>query len=195
MKIFRGIATNFQTQGFGLEGTKLEMIPFYVSIGLNAHNGFDWRCDDGENLFWHADCYGKVIKMDYDYNGGWGLEILTEDKDGAFKHRFWHLKQYADGLKVGDTVSTGAWVAKCDNTGKGTTGTHLHFDLKRVIITSTGGYDIVGYDNGYRGCISPQFYFENIFVLDKMKELEAKVSLLQKLLEALKKLFDLLKQK
>ena len=56
---------------------------------------------------------------------------------------------------MGQDVITGAKIGLADNTGKYTTGSHLHFGLKKTDQYS----NTVNLNNGYRGAINPAQYF------------------------------------
>ena len=186
MTIFRSLKTNFQTQGFGIIGTKPDMLPFYQSIGLKAHNGFDWAAKDGEKIYWDCDKRGIVLNTHTDSYGGLGVTVISEDK---YKHIFWHLKGFA--CKAGDILDSGDLIGYADNTGR-STGTHLHRGLKRVAKNKYGNYYTLNKDNGYKGAVF--FPIKNIYVKDYIKSLETRISLFKKVIEIANKLIKLWKK-
>lgn len=197
MRIYRSLKTSFLTQKFGKENTKSSVMPIYQSLGLIGHNGWDWAAKDGEKLYFDVSCVGEVTQKHTDSAGGLGLDIITNDKDGLMKHRYWHLKSYE--CEVGDTVETGDLIALADNTGR-STGTHLHRGIKPQIIDKNGNYKNKLARNGYTGGIDIQPFYKNIFVLSEIENLKKtleiltkQVSLWQRLIQLLKSLFKLKK--
>ncbi len=78
----------------------------------------------------------------FDYNGQiYALEAVLG-----------HLDSYQ--VELGQEVKKGAKIAKSDNTGKYTTGPHLHFGV-RYLKQQNGGWYAQFKDNGYLGYIDP----------------------------------------
>jgi len=164
MIIYRAIKRNIISQSFGQNKS-----PRYKEADMKGHNGIDWVLKEGDPIYFDCDCAGIVVENHIDSKGGLGVVIITDDKDGLFKHRYWHLKQFH--AKVGQRVETGDLLGWGDNTGM-STGHHLHRDMKRLEWWSGGtNYKIQDYKNGYFGGIDYEPFLENIFVLKKMKGL------------------------
>jgi murein DD-endopeptidase MepM/ murein hydrolase activator NlpD len=123
---------------------------WYAQWGLKGHNGIDFEAKTGCPIT--ATHAGIVTVAGKDGDGGIAIEILSETQDDGFKTIYYHLKDVL--VKVGDTVQAGKLIAHADNTGKYTTGDHLHFGLK---FTRDG--QTVNKTNGYNGCIDPSSYF------------------------------------
>ena len=174
------------TQGFGVDKTKPNMLSFYKSLGLKAHNGIDWLAKDGEKIYWPLSKRGQVIGLTTDSSGGLGAIILMEDNGKYYKFIFWHLKSFA--CSVGNILETGWLIGYADNTGM-STGTHLHFGMKEC---DKNG-NTLNYLNEYKGAIDPTFYLKAPYVADYMRLLEAKVKILTLMVETLKKLLSLIK--
>lgn len=192
MKIYRAVQQNWISQKFGQN--KLSM---YKELGLLGHNGWDFVCEDKAPLYFDVDCKGTVIKQYLDSGGGNGIDIITEDKDGIFKHRYWHLHSF--NIVPGDIVESGDLIGLCDNTGR-STGTHLHRGLKPAYLDKNGNYKNTDQNNGYWGAIDQEPFMKNIFILDEIENLkktlsvlQTQTSLLQRLVELLKLLFKLKK--
>jgi len=198
MRIFRAIKSNILTQGFGEEGTKPSMVSFYNSIGLKFHNGIDFsvRCQDNfikdgglcEVIYFDADCYGKITDICNDRLAGLGYGIITEDKDGAFKHIFWHFDSLNPKLKIGDIVGTGDFLGIGGNTGY-STGAHLHRGLKPLLKDTYGNYYVKDRNNGYDGAVDLTPYFQNIFVVDLMENLTIQKTILEKIISLITDFF------
>ena len=152
-----------------------------------GHNGIDWGAKDNEPIYWDCSISGIVLNTEIDSSGGLGVNVITDDYE-IFKHRFWHLKKF--GCIAGQILDTGDLIGYADNTGI-STGTHLHRDLKPMIKDEFGNYKIKDRDNGYFGCVD--YELVNIFVVDYMNILKAKLSLLKKIIIAIKTLIKIFK--
>ena len=123
---------------------------FYQLLGLKGHNGIDFACNRGIQCF--AAHRGLVTWAGEGSDGGIGCTIWEDKK--KFKTIYYHFKSVS--VKEGDWVEAGEEIGRCDNTGKYTTGDHLHFGLK---MTDDIGRTI-NYQNGYKGAIDPKPYFK-----------------------------------
>lgn len=177
MKKFRPVKPDFVSQKFGEN-----RLPMYKEAGLLGHNGIDIPCPNGTEIrFELTDCYGKVYQKHIDDAGGLGLDIITDDKDGIFKHRYWHLKDYC--VEVGDIVESGTLIGHADNTGR-STGSHLHWGLKPQRIDENGNYRNKEPNNGYKGGVD--FKYKDIFVKDYIANLEGQISIIKKIINLIK---------
>lgn len=124
-------------------------LDFYKKLGMAGHNGVDLRTMDGFKCY--ASHSGQVTLAGTFSDGCRAIEIwhLTEH----YKTVYYHLEDIL--VKVGQLIIAGQQIATCDNTGKMTTGSHLHFGLKQ---TDEKG-NTINYDNGYKGAIDPTPYF------------------------------------
>ncbi len=74
---------------------------------------------------------------------------------------FAHLSQFVNP-KIGRWIERGVLVTRSGNTGKYTTGAHLHaLGIRVVQKTWLGGWKAINKDNGYKG------YFNPITLIDK----------------------------
>jgi murein DD-endopeptidase MepM/ murein hydrolase activator NlpD len=126
---------------------------FYQQWGLKGHNGVDFRARNGCSLY--AAMGGTVTSAGKDADGG--IQIKIWNKPNRLMTIYYHLKEVY--VKAGDDVKAGANIGACDNTGKYTTGDHLHFGLKQ---TDEFGMTI-NKDNGYDGAIDPAPYFTQAY--------------------------------
>lgn len=98
--------------------------------GDRTHEGLDIICDKGTKVY--SICDGVVIKTGWNNLGG--FRILIRDNYGL-EFYYAHLSKYAAGLKVGDEVKRGQFIAYSGDTGYGKIGTsgkfiaHLHFGI------------------------------------------------------------------
>lgn len=125
-------------------------VDFYTKLGMKGHNGIDFAATNG------TECYaahnGEVSWAGVDGDGGISVNVV--DKINHFKTIYYHLQDVT--CKAGDIVSAGQLIGHCDNTGKMTTGSHLHFGLK---LLDNNNFNVLNYNNGYLGAINPAPYF------------------------------------
>ena len=160
-----------------------------------GHNGLDFLCDNGSPLYYDVDIEGEVMETHIDSRGGLGIRIFTHDKDGNFKHLFWHLKSFA--CEPGDIVKPGDLIGYNDDTGLSTCP-HLHRGLKPQVLNKFQNWTNEFPNNGFYGAIDPEPYYKNIFILDHLaivNNLLAQISIRKKIIELLRKLIELLKTK
>jgi len=138
------------TQEFGVN-----YVDFYKKFGLKGHNGIDFRCDINTPTYSEID--GTVVSAKYDDGGGNTLIIRSDEISGfCFELRKMHLNKII--VNVGDRVKKNELVAYSGNTGKYTTGPHLHLDLKIVKMGLNGARAVLNYNNGFLGAIDPSPY-------------------------------------
>ena len=184
MKLARPVKKSLLSQGFGVSGTQEYLIPLYNKYGLKAHNGWDWVTKSGSEVRFEAlDCYGKVTHTISDESFGNYVIIITEDKDGCFKHIYGHLKSFS--CKPGDILQSGDLIGLADNTGV-STGSHLHRGLKEAVLKGSI-YITKNKDNGYNGAIDiAPYYKKNIYIKDYIDILQGQISILKKLIKLFK---------
>lgn len=150
------------TQYFG-ENERL-----YRIYGMKGHNGIDLVRPHGSPLYAVED--GEIVGVKHDAGGfGKHVRLLAGDHEWTYGHCSEIL------VKVGDKVEAGQKIALMGNTGfvvSGSTpywksnpyaGTHLHLGLRKIKRSAKGWsypgstlkFDVVNYDNGYKGSIDP----------------------------------------
>lgn len=129
---------------------------------------------------------GIVTFVGSDSKGGWGVEIRTKDprdyngKEVYFRTIYWHLIPNIP-VRAGQEVKVGDIIGYADSTGF-STGDHLHFALKPIIVKENEMWYNVEQDNGYFGAIDPMPYLVGMFAEDyasisnKIKEIADKIS-------------------
>ncbi len=183
MKIYRALQTAIITQKFGEN-----LAHWYKDMGLKGHNGIDFSAKTGEPIYWDCDIRGVVLNTEIDSKGGLGVNVITETEEKIIKHRFWHLKEFK--CVAGQILDSGDLIGIADSTGM-STNPHLHRDTKIMLKNSLGNYYVKEPNNGYGGCEDFLPFFTNIFIKDKMAQLEKQVSLLQKAIEIAKLLLKI----
>ena len=88
------------------------------------HQGLDIKTRSGVPVIAAAD--GRVVKVER--IGYLGKTIEIDHEGGEFKTLYAHLKDYADGLKVGHKVTRDQIIGYVGNTGR-STGAHLHYGV------------------------------------------------------------------
>jgi murein DD-endopeptidase MepM/ murein hydrolase activator NlpD len=134
--------TEFPTiiQPFGVNFTGIPN--FYTRFGLPAHEGIDFAAPTGSKIFACADGVVTQISNGRLPNGtahayGVHIRIRHDTDEGEFETVYAHLLRAVDGLKAGDPVTAGQWIASADNTGN-SRGDHLHLALKKRGATRNG---------------------------------------------------------
>jgi len=149
----RPLAFCLVTQPFGVNYAN-----FYQDLGLKGHNGIDFRCF--EDPICSSNDFTVLYAGKYD-DGGIGIEMISDyyDENGYFKIIYYHLKSILPEVKKGNRFLGGQPLGISDNTGKYTTGDHLHWGLKRC--DKYG--NTLNYNNGYKGAIDPTPYLAKGF--------------------------------
>ena len=150
------------TQDFGKEFLWRDehglTIKFYEQFGLKGHNGLDFRIY--ENMSTYAVCNGIVTESGD--NNGYGINLRYEteelDCDGeVIKLEIIHGHLKSVLFAVDEKISRFQEISICNNTGKFTTGDHLHFGI-RVWYKHGDNWNFED-KNGYAGWINPDELF------------------------------------
>lgn len=128
-------------------------LDFYQKLGMNGHNGIDFECHRYCSIYASHD--GIIYYCGKDSTGG--IEVDIWNKENLFKTLYYHLEDYC--VKQGQEVKAGDLIGRADNTGKYTTGDHLHYGLKD---TKQDGSSL-NLDNGYNGAKDPSPYFTQTY--------------------------------
>lgn len=89
------------------------------------HSGVDLRAPSGTTLL--TTCDGVVISIGKTDTGGNHVIILHGD---GYTTKYLHMKDDSTSVQVGDLVRSGEKVGESGNTGRYTTGAHLHFEIR-----------------------------------------------------------------
>ena len=121
---------------------------YYGTIGMKGHNGWDFAVPVGTPIFATHD--GIVQFADIDST--MSLTVSIDSLDGTFRTLNCHLSECK--VKVGNKVTRGDLIALSGNTGRYTTGPHLHFGVRPLPAKM---------DNGYNGADDPMHYFDGTY--------------------------------
>lgn len=143
------------SQGFGKND-----VVFYKNMGLKGHNGIDYRTGYGQLVLAPCDLeITGIVKENKDKGYGntiWAKSeqiVKKNDKEYCLEMNFGHLSNF---IKQSGRVMMGEPIAYTGNTGKYTTGPHLHFGT-RVITKHGNGWLNENWNNGYLGYEEPNF--------------------------------------
>lgn len=143
--------------------------PTYKEQGMPGHNGIDFYATHGTPIYASHDGWAQY---QIGNDRGHGVVVITdreyEDMNGVsslWKTVYWHMvdftrePQYKSPIadKTGFIkVKKGDVLGYANNTGN-STGSHLHFELKRVA-GSFGLWYNIDQSNGYYGATDPEPY-------------------------------------
>ena len=144
------------------------LVSFYKKLGMKGHNGIDYRTRIGTPIF--APCDVKITKTILDPQGYGNVIYARSSKSDLIKGNlyklefvFGHLRNNDPFLvKEGDTAVMGQPIGFTGNTGKYTTGPHLHFGA-REIVKDKLNWKTDKPRNGYMGFNDPEEYMFNSF--------------------------------
>lgn len=162
------------SQGFGQN-----YVSFYAELGMKGHNGIDYQCPHGSNVI--APCDMDIVDAYYENkDAGYGTTVwghskswLENGSEYKLEMVFGHLHDFL--FKKGSQVKMGEIIAITDNTGKYTTGSHLHFGV-RVLKKVGGNWKLQNENNGYKGYVDPKQFMITNFVNDPLRLFKAKSS-------------------
>ena len=119
-----GERTGGNAWGYRIHPTK-KVKAFHYGIDLGKNNGKSLK--GGENI--RSAARGTISYIGYDEGGG---NMVVIDHGDGYKTIYMHLQDDSWGsLKKGSKVKNGQNIGKVGNTGKYTTGPHLHFAMKK----------------------------------------------------------------
>lgn len=145
----------------------------YVFSGLTGFRRTEaFSAQKGGRIKTQAVIDGTVQWAGTDSGGGMGVRyitnVLTWDKpneelgDGSVIHTgeqfkleilHYHLDSIRKGITVGKKINEGAILGICGNSGRYTTGAHLHFATR--FLRKEGDKYVANMNNGYSGYVNP----------------------------------------
>lgn len=121
---------------------------YYNTIGLNGHNGWDFAVPVGTPVYATHDGVIQFAGIDSTMS----LTVGIDSSDDRFRTLYCHLSEIK--VKYGQKVQKGELIALSGNTGRYTTGPHLHFGIRPLPAKM---------DNGYNGAVNPANYFDGTY--------------------------------
>lgn len=146
----------------------------YKKFGLKAHNGLDFSCPVGTDIYCLDD--GIIYETGDQGNKGYG-KFVRVNLDSKFQAVFAHCSVIL--VKFNQKVKAGQIIAKSGNSGF-STGPHLHLGIRP---------NPWEYNNGFAGYIDPKPFLT--LTIDKFMQLEQDVQLLKQQLGEIKKAFQI----
>ncbi len=144
--------------------------PFYPKIGMKGHNGWDLAVPVGtpvystiDGIVFYAQVDGadaKTVAIDTD------CEYEYNSSTTKFQVLYTHLSKIM--VEVGQRVVKGQLVGLSGNTGRYTTGPHLHYGIHPVV-NSRSTYPA----NGYNGAVDPVHFFDGTYPSSPAKDKRA----------------------
>ncbi len=126
---------------------------FYSKLGMKGHSGIDLRAERGTKVYAMHD---GIVKWAGDYSG-FGINVLLETTelfdDKKYQTLYAHLLEVK--VAVNQIVKAGDIIGLTDNTGKYTTGDHLHISLYEIDKNNSR----LNTGNGYFGGINSAPFF------------------------------------
>ena len=151
-----------RNQGFGENA-----VNFYASLGMKGHNGTDWFAQEGSTVFAIQDgVIGYINDPNNDDGYGGFIELLFETSGYKFRYIYGHLSSV--NVKTGQKVFAGQPIGLSGNTGKYTTGAHLHTGLMMLGATGERLYT----DNGYFGYLKEEDLYIKPIIAEYLNDIE-----------------------
>lgn len=151
-RISQGFGKNFKVNGKWFYGEILKMI--------TKHNGIDYACPHWSQIA--APCRMEITNFYYENkDAGYGTTVWAKSEPFEINGKTYRLEFVFAHLDSFLIISRGLWInqgeifALSDNTGKYTTGAHLHWGVRPIIKTWYGGWLVVNKNNGVLGYIDP----------------------------------------
>lgn len=151
IKIGRPLERTFVTQPFGAND-----VGYYADSGLKGHNGIDYRANIGTPCY---SCFNGTVIGEGLMPGDSAIYIrlmtapfLVNDRYVKLEALYYHLSD--EHVSNGEFVRQGQAIAKTGNTGRLTTGPHLHFGIRPLFQSDNMNF-IYDYSNGYQGYVDP----------------------------------------
>lgn len=125
------------TQAFGINPQ------WYEQYSLPGHEGIDMKAPMNSAVY--AAWGGEVIRNEMHGAYGWSLRTEAEIDGEVYEFVYAHFAKQSP-LEIGSNVTIGQLIGLADSTGN-STGSHLHFSLKKRGATESGEtewpYDLI----------------------------------------------------
>jgi murein DD-endopeptidase MepM/ murein hydrolase activator NlpD len=131
---------------------------YYNKIGMKGHNGWDFCVQEGTPVYATHDGFVNFAGIDGTMSKTIMIDTNNEGKEG-YRTACAHLSEYF--VSPGQKVKRGELIGKTGNTGRYTSGPHLHFGIKPIF-----NYSELDRNNGYNGCVDPAPFFDGYYPKD-----------------------------
>lgn len=120
---------------------------FYEELGLLSHNGLDFKTPMKTPI---RASHDGTLTSGVGSDGTWWVKITNIEL--GIMTMYLHLSKFE--VLDGKFVKEGKVIALSGNSGKYTTGPHLHYGVYEL----NGNGNIKNYENGYHGAVNPEKY-------------------------------------
>ncbi len=145
-------------------------VSFYKEMGLKGHQGTDFICVIDTPCYAVFDGIVVQSTSDTPESATKGRFIYIEsdpaqegDQTVKYQALYFHLNHTE--VKVGDRVTAGQRIGLTGNTGRYTTGPHLHFGIYKYIKLGEK-FALEQPQNGYHGAIDPEPLFQKGWIVN-----------------------------
>lgn len=125
---------------------------YYKQLNMKGHNGWDFAVPIGTPIYATHDAIVWLAGIAPDES----LQVSIDSLDGKIRTIYGHLSEIK--VKNGDKVSKGQLIGLSGNSGKWTTGPHLHFGLHEIENMASKNPN-----NGWNGASNPAPYFDGTY--------------------------------
>ncbi len=123
---------------------------FYATVGSpGGHNGWDFAVPIGTPVYATHDGVVQFSQVD----SVMSLTVSIDTNDGNYRTMNCHLSETR--VTVGQPVQRGQLIGLSGNTGRYTTGPHLHFGVHKLKPETP--------DNGFNGATDPAMFFDGLY--------------------------------
>lgn len=121
---------------------------YYSQLGLKGHNGIDLACNIGTDVLASHD--GVIVQANVGSDGYTWVNIVSNDtyKGTHYSTIYGHLSHM--NVTIGQSVKRGDVIGKSGNSGRFTTGPHLHWQFQ--FCDEKGNR--TNTNNGYNGAVN-----------------------------------------
>lgn len=125
---------------------------YYKNFKQKGHNGWDFAIPVGTAIYATHD--GVVWFSGKDQSEA--LTVIIDSLGGDYRTFYGHLSSYM--VTPGQKVKKGEKIGLSGNTGRYTTGPHLHFGIHPI-----ANFQDTEPDNGWNGAVDPVHYFDGTY--------------------------------
>lgn len=129
-----------------------ENVTYYSQLGLKGHNGWDFSIQTGTPVY---ACHDGIVWFAGTMNDG-AMQIGLDTLDCKWRTFYAHLSEFK--VTSGQAVKKGDLIALSGNTGRYTTGPHLHFGVHPI-----SNFADVEPNNGWNGSVDPVHFFDGTY--------------------------------
>ena len=133
---------------------------YFTNFHENGHNGWDFSIPVGTPIYATHD--GTVFFAGTDSTGALSISIDTntvfdyKGEQSQFRTIYGHLSSFK--VTANDKVKKGQLIGVSGNTGRYTTGPHLHFGVHPI-----ANFQDTEHNNGWNGAVDPALFWDGTY--------------------------------